>query len=270
MVSKFAIKMRNALGKRWHSRRDETPGRAAHNRWIAIGDDLPIGYEWKVYKNSIAFDADIVPVPVTDEMLAPGEITVGFNSDGARAIVLAAAYVFAKISREQSSISVLDFGGAAGGYYRIARNAIPEVKIDYTVQELPELCRFGSRARPDVRFVSDKDSLSAGYDLVFASGAIQYIRDWRKQFDLLATRADPWLFVTRVMSLRHTSKIIEQTIDGSVISVWAIGQEDLLEEARRHDMKLVDIFDLQSEFEPIVGLNESPVVKGYLFRRENI
>lgn len=209
----------------------------------------------------------IRPSPVTDDALIPGEITAGFVSDASRCYVLACAYVFARISRKVDRVSILDFGGALGGYYRVYRNAVPDVAVDYTVFELPELCEFGKQARPDVRFVSSEAELDQSYTLVLASGSLQCFEDWKGKLQLLASRASPWLFVTRVMIFDSGTKLLSQAFGNEDVSVWGLGHAELLREADRHQLKFVDVFDLQEEFEEISGIHERPKVRGYLFRK---
>lgn len=237
-------------------------------RWRLVGSTIPIGYHWKTYASDFELLSVVTPVPVTDDMLGPGEITIGFNSDSSRAYVLSCAYVFARAARQRDAISILDFGGALGGYYRIARNAIPDVKIHYTVFELPALCEFGTIARPDVRFVSSEVDLDGSYNLILASGALQYFEDWKSKFARLAALTESWLFVTRVMIVADETKLLEQSGDHGAISVWAFSQADLLLEAERHHLAFVDVFDLQEQFEEISGMDEQPKVRGYLFRKK--
>ncbi|TCZ52907.1 methyltransferase, TIGR04325 family [Roseicella aquatilis] len=120
------------------------------------------------------------------------------ETPAAHNFVLSFAYVLARTAAGRSSLSVLDWGGGLGHYAVIARSVLPEVTIDYTVFDLPGVCAAGRRVLPDIRFTSDaEDGLSRRYDLVFASGSLQYAEDWRGLLGRFAASANRWVFLSR-------------------------------------------------------------------------
>lgn len=241
-------------------------GRPAAPKWRIAGSGTG-RVPWMPYP---VFDEPvgvIAPNPVTDDKLTTGEITGGQTTDGSRAMVLGFAFVIAKVARCVNTLSVLDFGGGLGGYYRIARNAVPDLKITYTVQELPDLCAIGRQARPDVRFVSSSADLERSYDLVVASSSLQYAEDWCGQFADLARHASPWLFVTRVMIFEDETRLLAERVPSGEATVWAFGRSEFLAVGASAGLCLVDEFAFQDSFDDIEGTSEKPTIRGFLFRR---
>ncbi|HYF06883.1 MAG TPA: methyltransferase, TIGR04325 family, partial [Acetobacteraceae bacterium] len=123
---------------------------------------------------------------------------IGSEDPAAHNFVLAFAYVLARAAAGRNAVSVLDWGGGIGHYAAIARAVLPEVRLDYTVLDLPDLCATGRELLPDVRFVSDAGAWSSRrYDLVFASGALQYADDWRAVLNAFAAASARWVFLSR-------------------------------------------------------------------------
>lgn len=78
----------------------------------------------------------------------------------------------------QDSIKILDFGGALGVYYQAIKQAFPNnFPIRYDVVELPKICEAGRHINAKVNFVQTIPR--ENYDLVIASGALQYVPDWQ-------------------------------------------------------------------------------------------
>jgi putative methyltransferase (TIGR04325 family) len=124
--------------------------------------------------------------------------SIGSEDPAAHNFVLAFAYVLARAAAGRGSISVLDWGGGIGHYAAIARAVLPEIRIEYTVLDLPGACAAGRRVQPEVRFESDAaECLSRRYDLVFASGSLQYAADWRGVLGQFAAVAGRWVFLSR-------------------------------------------------------------------------
>ena len=87
--------------------------------------------------------------------------------------------VAARISGVRGTLNVLDYGGGFGAHARALRRLLPGLRVQYTVCELPDFCEQGRKLNPDIRFVSSLAEAGKGYDLVYASGSVQYTRDWR-------------------------------------------------------------------------------------------
>jgi putative methyltransferase (TIGR04325 family) len=193
--------------------------------------------------------------------------TAPYETEVVRAHFLAFAYVVARVSEGKSSLSVLDFGGTLGYCSNIAWQAAPTKSINYTVQELPAICEFGALVRPGVQFISSEQDLATNYDLVFASGAVQGIRDWRQQMAKLTARANPWLYLARAPVLEHApSMIVKQKVRTGYVVSWCWSELELLEHAKSIGLELVQVLRFQETFAPIRGAKELPKVRGYLFR----
>lgn len=123
---------------------------------------------------------------------------ISSENPAAHNFVLAFAYVLARAAVGSGSLSVLDWGGGLGQYAVIARNTLPEVCIEYTVFDLPGVCAAGRELLSDVRFSSDAEAcLAQRYDLIFASGSLQYAADWCDLLARFATSAKRWVFLSR-------------------------------------------------------------------------
>jgi putative methyltransferase (TIGR04325 family) len=108
------------------------------------------------------------------------------------------AYALALSARMKEKLSVLDWGGALGHYHALARALVPDLELDYHCKELPAVCRRGRLVSPEVTFHESESCLDGSYDLVLASGAIQYAEHWRDLLARLANAAGPYLLISKV------------------------------------------------------------------------
>ena len=192
-------------------------------------------------------------------------------SEVVRAYMLAFAFAAARAADGKASLSVLDFGGGLGLYSTVARLALPNKSVDYTVQELSAIAKVGALARPSVRFISDEQHLAAAYDLVFAQGSLQYIKNWREQLAKLASRSAPWLFLTRVLVLRTLpTAIVHQRIPGDQFAFWCWNEAELLDFAASIGLALIQTIRFRDAYGSIAGVEEQPTMCGYLFRRSTV
>jgi putative methyltransferase (TIGR04325 family) len=183
--------------------------------------------------------------------------------------MLAFAFAAARAADGKTSLSVLDFGGGLGLYSTVARLALPNKSVNYTVQELAAIAKAGALARPRVRFISDEQELAATYDLVFAQGSLQYIRNWREQLVKLASRSAPWLYLARVLVLKRSpTVVVHQTIPGDQFAFWCWSEAELLDFAASIGLMPVQTIQFRDAYAPIAGVEELPRMCGYLFRRE--
>ncbi|WP_279387772.1 methyltransferase, TIGR04325 family [Roseicella frigidaeris] len=134
---------------------------------------------------------------------------IGSEDPAAHNFILVFSYVLARAAAGRKRISVLDWGGGIGHYAAIARAVLPEIEIDYTVCDRPSLCEAGRQVLPEVRFVSDPaECFARRYDLVLASGSLQYVHDWQAQFRQLAAAAEGWMFLSRTPFVRSPSSFV--------------------------------------------------------------
>jgi putative methyltransferase (TIGR04325 family) len=189
----------------------------------------------------------------------------------AQNMVLTWAYALARAANGAGALSVLDWGGALGHHYVLARELLPDVEFDYHCKELPAVCAEGRRVLPEVTFHDDDGWLARRYDLVLASGSLQYEEDWRARLRTLAEAAQGWFFVTRVLvATDHPSFVALQRAHRYGYATeyvgWVLNRDELLDAARACGVQLVRELALESGF-TIDGAPETVANRGFLFRR---
>jgi putative methyltransferase (TIGR04325 family) len=183
-------------------------------------------------------------------------------------------YVLQRAAAGRPRLRVLDWGGALGHYALIARANLPELELDYHVKELQEVCVVGRELVPDVVFHETDDCLKHSYDVVFVSGTLECLPDWRYHLSRLAEAASVYLYITRVpVALRARSFVGAQRVHtygyGSAIPFWVIARDELLGEARKIGLSLVREF-VTGEEGDIPGAPERPFpCRGFLFAVAN-
>lgn len=180
-------------------------------------------------------------------------------------------YVLARSARGRSSVSVLDWGSGPGQYYVFARALLPDVAIDYHGVDVPLLCEGGRRAVPEATFHDDEDAAFARqYDLVMASGALQYVEDWRATFANLARAASSSLYlVVPVVRSAKAFVIVQRPHKYGYLTEfvqWVFNRDDLVGAAESAGLKLRREF-LNEEMGPIRGTPERRATVGFLFER---
>lgn len=186
-------------------------------------------------------------------------------------LALAYGYVLARAARLAPDVSVLDWGGGIGHYARLAQALLPEAAIHYTVKDLPELCRVGRDHLPSVTFVSeDEPCLAETYDLVFASGSMQYAEDWRLLLSRFARCARQWLYLTRLplVSRAESFVVVQRPFAYGYASPyvsWVFNRRELLDHAARLGLTLEREF-LIDERHDVAGAPERVEMRGFLFR----
>jgi putative methyltransferase (TIGR04325 family) len=193
-------------------------------------------------------------------------------SESGHNVSMTFGYVLARAAYGRERLSVLDWGGGLGHYALMARHLMPELPLDVTVKERPELCRIGRDLMPWVTFeASDEACFARRYDLVIASTSLQYVEHWRRLLDDLARAAAGWLFVTRlpVVRLAPSFVVVQRPYAlgyQTEFLAWAINRDELLAGTRTAGLTL------QREFiagAPI-GYVDAPEVAqtvGFLFKR---
>ena len=121
-------------------------------------------------------------------------------------------YVLARAARGRQRLSMLDWGGGSGQYAAVARALLPELSINYVCRDLPLLCSLGQELMPGASFVgSDEAALSHRYDLVYASSAAHYSRDFYALLARLCAASGDWLMITRIPVIeRHEDFVVLQ------------------------------------------------------------
>lgn len=189
---------------------------------------------------------------------------------GAQNMRLVFAYALMKAAYGCQGLKVLDWGGAIGHYYILARNILPEIALDWTVKDLPLLCSAGERLLPKVRFTSHDDSaLSSRYDFVLASSSLQYSESWPLTAKHLARATASWLLITRLpICHRSGDFVIAQRSYGTVYQGWVINRNGFLNYTETEcGLRLVREF-LTGAGSKVVGAPDTLEHRGYLFVKE--
>ena len=98
-------------------------------------------------------------------------------------------------------LRVLDFGGGVGGEDRRARVLAPALELRWDVVETEALAAAAAAAvrRPGLEFHASLDAVSGrSYDLVHASGSLQYVPDAEDVWRQLAAVEHRWLCLNRI------------------------------------------------------------------------
>lgn len=201
----------------------------------------------------------------------PVGATISRESIPAQNAVLAFAYALTRAAGGSRSLSVLDWGGALGHYYLLARRLFPELELDYHCRELPAVCREGRLVLPEVEFHDSDECLDRRYDLVVASSSLQYDEHWPARLQQLADATARRLFLTRVPVVRRAASFV--TLQrahaygyGTEYLGWVFNREDLLGAAGGTGLALEREFLLVSDW-PVEGTPEAPSEAGFLFTR---
>lgn len=113
-------------------------------------------------------------------------------------VTMTFAYALAQSARRRERLAVLDWGGATGHFYLLARALFPDLALDYAVKEVPETARVGRTLAPEVTFLDDDRPLDRAYDLVMASNSLQYAEDWRALLARLASASRGYVLLHQV------------------------------------------------------------------------
>lgn len=128
---------------------------------------------------------------VGDDEAITGEDAAAHN------LLLTFAYVAALAAHGKRQLTFLDWGGGLGHYGAIARAVLP-VDVDYHCREVGQIAAVAQDVGPAGRFVSDDSWGDRAYDLVMASGSLQYAEVWCAQLADLARVCSGYLYVTRL------------------------------------------------------------------------
>jgi putative methyltransferase (TIGR04325 family) len=180
------------------------------------------------------------------------------------------AYVLALTAQHRDSLSMLDWGGGIGHYCLISQALLADTTLDYHCKDVPLLADYGRSILPQARFYHDDSCLSRTYDLVLASGSLQYSHDWRATLQKLARAASPYLYVTRLPVVRqHPSFVVIQRPHrfgyDTEYQGWFINHQELLQAAEAAGLTLLREFLIQ-EKPSVAGAPEQGLYRGFLFR----
>ena len=186
-------------------------------------------------------------------------------------MLLSFAYVLARAAAGRERISVLDWGGGLGHYAVLARAVLPTTSFDWHCCEMPSIAAAGASANPDVTFHADEACLNGSYDLVLASGSLQYEEDWATLLGRLGAATRGLLLVARLpVALESPSFVVLQRAGAygyeTEYAGWVVSRDELLDAGRDAGLVLDRELLLDAWMSP-AGAPESPIGhRGFLFR----
>ena len=191
---------------------------------------------------------------------------------GAHNTVMSFGYVLARAARGHDSLSMLDWGGGPGHYRLLAEALLPDVPLEYHSKDVPKLAALGRELVPDAVFHDGESCLDRRYELVLASGSLQYAEDWRGLLSRLAAAAAPFVYITRLpVAMRAPSFVVVQRPYAYGYHTeylgWVVSRRELLDAAESARLRLEREFVLLDAAE-VAGAPETPVQhRGFLFSR---
>jgi putative methyltransferase (TIGR04325 family) len=187
-------------------------------------------------------------------------------------LVMTYAYVLGRAARGRNRLRMLDWGSGLGHYAKIAEAVMPELTLEYHGRDVRGLAAAARDLVPGGAFhESDESALGRAYDLVLASGSLQYAPDWRDTMRRLAAVSDPWLFVTRLPTVRHAPSFVTVQRPGAhgyhtEYVNWFINRTEFLGHAETLGLMLRREV-LVGERPFVVGAPEQGELAGFLFER---
>lgn len=168
--------------------------------------------------------------------------------------IVSAGYVIALAAHGRDDLSMLDWGGGLGQYYALAKAMVPHVSIDYCCKDVPKLVAAGRELQPDAEFTDDDSVLDRQFDLVLASGSLQYSEHWRDVLAQLAGTARRYLYVARLpVALSAPSHVVLQRPHAHGYPTeylgWVLNRNEFLESARAARLQLVREFLVSAWFD---------------------
>lgn len=214
--------------------------------------------------------------PFAARLLGSGPINFAPGDPNGSSLVyqntaLVFGYALALASFNKTKLSILDWGGAVGHYYLLAKALLPGVEIEYHCKDMPKVVEFGRGLLPDANFYSDNSCLDRGYDFVLVSGSLQYSEDWQGLFAALSKATSSYILVTRVPIVRNVQSFVfahPTNLFGyrAEFLAWCWNREDILMYAQALDLELVREF-LVDKGHQIKNAPEQPVYHGFLFKK---
>ena len=244
--------------------------------YVAEGWRRPIGSGWG---HAAVAAASAARWPGFENALrGPGPLGIaheapvhGCDNLPAHNTIMSFGYVLALAAQGAPRVSVLDWGGGLGHYGLLARALLPDTTVDYHCKDLPAFCARGRELLPDAQFfTSDADFAGKTFDLVVASGALQYCEPWREAVRSLSAAAGRYLFITRLPVARRATSFVflqrphEFGYPTEYLS-WCFNRDEFLGELAAIDMELCREFVVGERLD-VPGAPEPCLFAGFLFR----
>lgn len=235
--------------------------------WDVAGVAEAYRAKWDSYRRALEGPG---PLGIYHEVREGEE--VGTGDVAAHNMLVTFAYVLALAARGKERLSLLDWGGGIGHYALLAETVLPGLELDYHCKDVPRTVEVARALGVPGRFVADDSWRDRRYDLVLASGSLQYGEDWCATLRDLGEHAVEYLYVTRLPLARSVPSfaVIQRAYAygyGTEYLGWVVNRDDLLHCAAAAELELVREFLLDAWFSAR-GAPESPTGHaGFLFRR---
>jgi len=176
-------------------------------------------------------------------------------------------YVLALAARHKTKVSVLDYGGNLGDYYRLGRALVPDVELDYHCKELPKVADAGRRLTPEVTWHTDDAVLAGSYDLVMFSSCIQCLPNWQDILVRAAQSARSYLLLADVPTVRGVPAYIVTHREHERTNLQIMmNRSEIVATVERAGLRLVREFAM-GPHPPIANAPEQPMCLGWVFQR---
>ncbi len=193
-------------------------------------------------------------------------------SAAASTVLMAYGYVLALAAWKKDRLILLDWGGGVGHYKLISQALLPHVEIEYHCKDVPLLCEAGRELQPSGSFHEDDESCFArDYDLVLASGSLEYVEDWKHVVRRLAEASRRYLYITRLPVVHRAGSftVVQRPYRHGYATEyvsWVLNRQEFLGHAGSLDLRLIREI-LLSNGPRIHGAPEQCEVTGFLFSR---
>jgi putative methyltransferase (TIGR04325 family) len=191
---------------------------------------------------------------------------------GASTVLMAYGYVLALAAWKKDRLILLDWGGGVGHYKLISQALLPHVEIEYHCKDVPLLCKAGRELQPSGRFHEDDESCFArDYDLVLASGSLEYVEDWKYVTRRLAEASRRYLYITRLPVVHRAGSftVIQRPYRHGYVTEyvsWVLNRQEFLGHAGSLGLRLIREI-LLGTGPRIHGAPEQCEFIGFLFSR---
>ena len=224
---------------------------------------------WDTYRAAVA---STLPLAITPEHI-PG---VGLAADSYGELdvllhntVMSYAYALARGARGKAALSLLDWGGGVGHYYHLSRALLPDLDLAYSCKDLPGTIAVGRQLVPEATFYNDDRCFEQTYDLVLASGSLQFAQEWQGLVGRLAAASTGYVFVNQLPVVhRAPSFVFVQRPYGHGYATeylgWCLRRGEVLAVAEQHGLRLVREF-VNGFKPPVHRAPEAPEYRGFLF-----
>jgi putative methyltransferase (TIGR04325 family) len=194
-------------------------------------------------------------------------------SSEADAVLASYGYVLARAARNKDYLSVLDWGGGIGHYKLIGEALLPEVAVEYHCRDVPALCKAGRELQPSAIFhESDESCFARAYDVVMASGSLEYAEDWKGLTRRLAEATRAYLYIARLQIVHRAESfsVIQQAYAHGYPTEyvsWVVNRPDFLAQVRGLGLSLLREF-LVGPGPAIHRAPEACEFRSFLFARD--